>query len=67
MPRGFFPIWPMAAALFGGLCLLQAWDSRQIDRMNLAPAYAVRAGTPAIYRAITRAEIMLAEAGQFLN
>ena len=67
MTRGFFPIWPMAAALFGGLCLLQAWDSRQIDRLNLAPAYAVSAEAPTIYRALTRAEIMLSAAGLFLN
>ena len=65
--RECLPMWQIAAVLFGGLGLLQAWDSLEAQRLNLTPTYAARARMPTSYCALSRTEIMLSEAGQFLN
>ncbi len=68
MAKGCAVGWQMAAAaFFGGLCLLLAWDSPQSPQSDPAPTQAASAGITTNYHALTRADIMLAEAGLILN
>ena len=67
MTRGGVPSWQVAAAaFFGVLSLVLAWEWRQVPQPDLEPAPALSAGIPTRYRALTRAEIMLDAAGPIL-
>lgn len=66
MARSGLPVLQIAAALLIGMSFLKAWDSRQ-DGLSSPSSYAAGSGAQTDYSALTRAEIMLSEAGGFLN